>query len=313
MATWTNANHSFSWNDAKNWDTQAVPQDGDDVTIPAADAEGNTGVSGPTGAPPITLSALTLQGLDLYGGPFTVTGTLTWTGGGADADITVTGGATITGLDGSAANPGMTNQHTLTVTGAMSIIGAASGGPAPQFLLNAGSQLINTGTLRLSGAGFGNLFGGRSTVNNRGSVNVSGSCHTSGVFEIVHQRGARLIIASGGEFVVGAGAALQLAGGTVSGDGVLRVGDGGSGGEIDIVADTTVPHLVIGVNSAVAPGAGAGMPSPVLPGILTVQETLEWGHGAAGSRILVSSRAPGPRSRSNGSYRWQMLHRGREV
>jgi fibronectin-binding autotransporter adhesin len=281
--TWTNQNDTGLWTDAKNWSPEGTPENGDEVTLPAADVWGNNGGNGPAGAPALSLSKLTLQGLTLRDGPFTVTGTLTWTGGDIDTDITVSGAATVTGLDGSDNNPGVLNGNTITISGSASIIGNGLTA-SPQFWISTGSQLVNAGSLSLSGAGFGSPEGG-GTVNNSGTVTVTGSSHTSAEYlTITHNKAAQLIIAAGSKFIIGAGTLLQLAGGTVSGDGTLQVGDG-DGGEIDIVADTAVPSLVIGGNGTIAPGKGAGTPSPTLPGILTVGKSLGWGHGASGDQF----------------------------
>jgi fibronectin-binding autotransporter adhesin len=276
--TWTNQNKSGLWTDTKNWSPEGTPEDGDEVTLPAADVWGNTDVNGPQGAPALSLSKLTLQGLTLYDGPFTVTESLTWSGGGIDTDITVSGAATVTGLDGSSSNPGIANAHTITISGSATIIGGGSTA-SPQFLIDTGSKLVNAGSLSLSGAGFGSAAG-FGTVDNSGTVTVTGSSHTAaGDITITHKKAAQLIISAGGEFIVGGGTVLKLAGGTVMGAGTLQVGDG-NGGEIDTVADTAVPSLVIGGNGTVAPGKGASMPSPTLPGVLTITKSLGWGHGA---------------------------------
>ncbi len=116
--TWTNSSRTRRWTDAKNWSPEGTPQDGDEVTIPAVDAWGNTGGNGPAGAPALSLSKLTLQGLTLYDGPFTVTKTLAWSGGLMDADVTVSGDASVSGLDGSVSNPGIVNNHTLNLRSA---------------------------------------------------------------------------------------------------------------------------------------------------------------------------------------------------
>jgi len=276
--TWTNQNNTGLWTDVKNWSPEGTPQDGDEVTLPVADVWGNTDSNGPTGAPPLSLSGLTLQGLTLYDGPFTVTGTLTWTGGGVDTDITVAGAATVTGLDGSSGNPGILNAHTITISGTATIMGSGSGA-SPQFLINTGSKLVNTGSLALSGAGFSSSAG-FGTVDNSGTLTVTGSSHTAaGDMTITHNKAAQLTIAADSEFIIGGGTVLKLSGGTIAGTGTLQVGDG-DGGEIDTVADTAVPNLVIGGNGTVAPGKGASNPSPTLPGVLTVTQSLGWGHGA---------------------------------
>jgi hypothetical protein len=277
--TWTNNNRTRVWTDAKNWSPNGTPQDGDEVTIPVVDAYGNTGGNGPAGAPALSLSKLTLQGLTLYDGPFTVTGTLTWSGGLIDADVTVKGAAFVTGLDGSVNNPGIVNNHKLTISGSATITGTTSLSPFPRLLITTGSELVNTGSLTLSGAGFASNAG-FGVVTNGGTLSVTGSSATSGgALTIMHNALAQLDIAVGGEFIIGAGTVLKLAGGKVTGHGILQAGDG-NGGEIDVPADTTVPQLAIGGNGTVSVTAPAGTPPPTL----TVSGYLGWGDGSASAK-----------------------------
>jgi filamentous hemagglutinin len=277
--TWTNSSRTRRWTDAKNWSPEGVPQDGDEVTIPAVDAWGNTGGSGPAGAPALSLSNLTLQGLTLYDGPFTVTKTLAWSGGLMDADVTVSGDASVSGLDGSVKNPGIVNNHTLKVSGTATITGTASLSPFPRLLIATGGKLVNTGSLTLSGAGFASN-GGFGVVTNAGTLSVTGSSATAGgALTITHNAGAQLDIAALGEFIVGAGTVLKLAGGKVTGYGTLQAGDG-NGGEIDVPIDTTVPQLVIGGNGTVSVTAAAGTPPPTL----TVSGYLGWGDGSSAAK-----------------------------
>ena len=277
--TWTNSSRTRRWTDAKNWSPEGTPQDGDEVTIPAVDAWGNTGGNGPAGAPALSLSKLTLQGLTLYDGPFTVTKTLAWSGGLMDADVTVSGDASVSGLDGSVSNPGIVNNHTLKVSGTATITGTTSLSPFPGLLIATGGKLVNTGSLTLSGAGFASNAG-FGVVTNGGTLSVTGSSATAGgALTITHKAGAQLDIAAGGEFIVGAGTVLKLAGGKVTGYGTIQAGDG-NGGEIDVPIDTTVPQLVIGGNGTVSVTAAAGTPPPTL----TVSEYLGWGDGSSAAK-----------------------------
>jgi hypothetical protein len=116
------------WGDTKNWSPEGTPQDGDDVTIPAVDNQGLTAPNGPIGGPATQLNSLTLEGLTLYGGPFTVTDQLTWSGGNADCDLVVQGQGTINAMDQGPNRPGMINQHVLTVQGSVIV----QGGPLPE-------------------------------------------------------------------------------------------------------------------------------------------------------------------------------------
>jgi hypothetical protein len=155
------------------------------------------------------------------------------------------------------------------------------------------SQLHNTGTLALVNAG----LGGAGTITNDGTITVTGICHITGATPLLHSQDGRLDLGDGATLVIGADTLLQLGGGTLTGPGVLRVGDG-AGGELDIVADTAVPNLWIGPNSTVAPQDGASLPSPDLPGTLTVTSHLDWGVDASATQssallghVVVAAKA----------------------
>src|SRR5260221_14547458 len=73
--TWTNSSRTRRWTDAKNWSPEGTPQDGDEVTIPAVDAWGNTGGNRPRGAPAHSLQKASPPGPSPCARPFTHTNT----------------------------------------------------------------------------------------------------------------------------------------------------------------------------------------------------------------------------------------------
>jgi hypothetical protein len=122
------------------------------------------------------------------------------------------------------------------------------------------------------------------------------------------------IDAAGGEFIIGAGTVLKLAGGTLTGFGILTAGDG-NGGKIEVPTSTTVPSLAIGGNGTVDVTAPAGTPASTPAPTLTVSGYLGWGDRTTpgkfsaliGKRRLARSRTARPstgRSRMQATSPW---------
>jgi hypothetical protein len=275
---WTNHDDDLQWNNMNNWSPPGVPGDGDGVVIPDVDEQGHNLPNDGPAPPGIQLTSLDLGNLGLIGGgPVTVTESLTWHGGGLDCDLVLAGNGTVSGLDGSFFSPEVLNGHTVTVQGTLTIQGSAGAG-SQSLEISTGASLFIQGTVVLAGAGF-SVNAGYGTVDNDGTISVSGSCLITGV-TMSHNRGAAITIPAGSTLLIGAdeggsSATLRLCGGTVSAEGSLSVGNG-VGGEVDIVADTSVANLTVGPNGWVAPEFGAGQPSPTLPAILTVTQKLTW-------------------------------------
>ena len=276
--TWTAESASTgesdnSWGEPGNWDAKRVPAGGDSVVVPdhcAADLV-------PVNAPAIELQDFAVGRLGFTDGHITVAGSFAWTGGGIyGATVTVAGTGAVSGLDGSVTQPSL-SESTVTVTGALTV----SGGLLP---VAGGSTIDVPGTLNLASAGLTMIAGAPATVTVRGHLTVAGTCVLDGLTWVTHAPGAVLSLGAGATLIVGTTAMLHLAGGSVTGPGVLAVcntpGVDGPAGQVVVDAATSVPNLTLADSGGIAP-----------PAALTVTGTYLWTGGTLTGHVVVAEHA----------------------
>jgi hypothetical protein len=254
VPTWTNKNETGEWGDPKNWDSNSVPQTGDDIIIPDGEQTILPSHDGPAGIPPnFEANSLTkgLCGLR-SGGPIQCE-TLSWEAGATNVDIVVLGSGLIDTqtIDPNGA-PYLLNGAKLTINGALTITGpgdvGGAGDPTP--------QIVNNGTLTLAGSGA--LRGNAGLkVTGAGTLVVSGDSTIYGADVDVELTGS-IEVDAGAHLYLGGTGTLHLMGGTVTGTGTLVLGDGTFSRFISVEKATKIAD---GPTIEIAPG-GIVIPPP---------------------------------------------------
>jgi hypothetical protein len=138
---WTGLGDGSKWSNPQNWSGNAVPQNGDSVTISPTATESAPNVSGmPAG---MQLQNLTLVDSSLSGGGVTVAGNFSWnaslTSSTLAAPLTVQGDASFSGAGRENSQDPMTFNGTTEIKG-----------PGVLLIQDSGPAVTNTGTLTLS-------------------------------------------------------------------------------------------------------------------------------------------------------------------
>jgi hypothetical protein len=273
------------WNNPANWRPQQVPMDGDSVIIsaPAQDAAVFNGGT-------INLQDLSVGEPGLipgYGSLISVAGSFQWTGGfiADGGTIGILGQGSITGgPPDSSGTPALSNDCILDVTGALTITG-------PGSLTIGGGQcrILNSGTITLDQGGLYWDAGAPPLVTNNGTITVAGSVplHGGDITNV-----GVVNIPAGSELVLMGGAVLRLAGGQITGDGILHPADDGQGfyGTVSIEADTVLPVGLTLTVSGIGYVSGADAPTPRT---LRIDGTL----GLNGGVLYHAHIAIGPKAR----------------
>jgi hypothetical protein len=246
--TWTGA-ESSAWGAIANWSPPGIPQDGDSVTLGPVGPGATPAV---TSVPDVTLASLTVAGsgqqaVSLSGDGDVLVGTLQWTGGDINVDLTVSAPP----LDPvpSVIQPGDTplrfgfgGEQTLTLLSDVEVPVGLGAGDQPwlTFMFDSGLRVGSTATLRLDPAAW--LAANRccgsptSTVVVDGTLEVFSLVGATGLTARLEQLGLDLA----GDLDVPAGNTLQVRGGPVRIGGTPTngtVGDGSirGGGTVDLV------------------------------------------------------------------------------
>jgi hypothetical protein len=183
----------------------------------------------------LTCYTITTTRSERFGALISVEESFQWTGGfiADGGTVRVQGqGSVSTNPPGSLRRgPSLENDCTLDVTGTLTITGPGSlpiGGGYCR-ILNSGSIILAQGGLLMTNA----------TVVNKGTITVAGKAAVNGG-EITNL--GIVTIPAGSELVLGGNAVLHLAGGRVTGGGILHPADDGSyPGTVSVEADTVLP------------------------------------------------------------------------
>jgi hypothetical protein len=237
VKTWTGGGDASSWRDRMNWNPPAAPKPCDSVSI------GPTAVTpfpSILGVPAITLTELSLDGVQLAGGtgPVTVTADFSWSSSGSPGTsdiavpVTVDGTASFSGTDEK-----LVHGTTLTLDGASTV---SDSGPLD---LDNTAQLVNNNTLTLSvGSMIGDGNGGTThTIVNNGSLVVPASgTATMDLYDTKFD--------DPGTVSVGAGSTLAISGGTtvlasttnLDGGGTVQFDDATTGTTVTLASGVTI-------------------------------------------------------------------------
>ena len=181
-----NSSVGGSWQTASNWSLDHVPTNGEDVVIP--ELSGTQTITYSSGTSTIQ-SLTTSTNVDLSGGTLNVTGTIQSSGGqltldGATlGDGTIAAGTTLAGqsgtLDGVTIDGDFTvaDNSIVTITNGLTLNGSATlggGGDYGYLYFNGSQTLGGTGTVVLSGSGYGALALPNATLTLGAGITVEG-------------------------------------------------------------------------------------------------------------------------------------------
>jgi Rv2525c-like, glycoside hydrolase-like domain len=273
MATieWKSGGNTNRWAEAKNWQPEQVPGEGDDVIIFPPPGIGHT--------TPVTAAGLVVRSLVLgsggVGGPIRIVKSFDWSGGTLEQGADLAAGATlrITGPDEKEIAGGEIRSQEGVMTDG-------------HLTMGFGASVTNTGTLELAGVNIIRRAGGAPPrFVNRGTLRVNG---TTTLDNLPAELGGRVQLA--------AGATLDLVGSTtpyllhdsaiISGPGTLRVLDGGR-----LYADKTAiidatASLELAENGVLEkPTSGF---SPGIPQELRIDGTLLWTGGQSNGNVILA-------------------------